>query len=52
MASSAYQNAVHTCVILFILATTLTQLRPEHIQLKGNLLFTELDGKSLNQEYI
>ena len=43
---------VHTCIILFILATTLTQLRPEHIQLKGNLLFTELGGNSLNQEYI
>ncbi len=43
---------VHNCVIFFILVTTLTQLRPEHIQLKGNLLFTELGGKGLNQEYV
>jgi len=43
---------VHTCVILLILATTLTQLRSEHIKLKGNLHFTELGGKCLNQEYV
>jgi hypothetical protein len=28
------------------------ELRPECIQLKGNLLFTELGGKSHNQEYV
>jgi hypothetical protein len=43
---------VHTCIILFILATTLTHAHSERIQLKVNLLFTELGGKSLNQEYV
>ena len=43
---------VHTCVILFILATTLMHAHSERIQLKGNLLFTELGGQSLNQEYV
>ena len=43
---------VHTCVTLFILATTLTHAHSERIQLKGNLLFTELGGQSLNQEYV
>jgi hypothetical protein len=43
---------VYTCVILFVLATTLTIAQLERIQLKGNLLFTELGGQSLNQEYV
>jgi hypothetical protein len=43
---------VHTCVILFVLATTLTIAHSECIQLKGNLLFTELGGQSLNQENV
>jgi hypothetical protein len=43
---------VHTCIILFVLATTLTHAHSECIKLKGNLLFTELGGQSLNQENI
>ncbi len=43
---------VHTCIILFILATTLMHAHSEHIQLKGNLLFTELGGQSLDQEKV
>jgi hypothetical protein len=42
----------HTCVTLLILATPLMHAHMKRIQLKGNLLFTELGGKSLNQEYV
>jgi hypothetical protein len=42
----------HTCVTLLMLAITLTHAHSECIQIKGNLLFTELGRKSLNQEYV